>query len=694
MEGNAKCFEGMKMANSNHLKASVCITYLIVLSCTLGLAGAQNINAGGARSPGSNVGAIVNIAPPESVLILEMDSFEYTLSTLDQFLQGILPIPMGTRMMVRAKFGEILGNPMLAGVDMNGTFGAFVVAPSQSAAPGQGQQAGPGGANFVGIVVPVTDYNQFITSNPNCTPADSQGVSKLKVGNDNALIKQVGSFALITQDTSYDKVVALAKAAASGSAQGGADVFAPEVARKPVRLFVDVQKALAGAAPAMEQMKQGQAAGQQGQVLPPMLMNLDLSEMAKNVQYDFVTIGLSPSADVLNASVDVVALPNSKLAAIFTRGSQELANRLAMLKAKPPSEMGTDLAPILALLPDADKADFVGTFNLAEMMQAAAMVAPVQLPATDVKVASGGAIAFKADNGAMTVDVALPKKHLSEILSASMAMNQTMGQSPQMPSPPQTNTVTAPAPVVAPVTVESASANGQLNVRVAGARLVRYSDMKQGILPLGQTDGYTLSLLADLPEPALKISGGVVEKARTSTGKSLLPQHAWQRNIRFFKLSSDRKAALFDVELGLPDYDVKSLDELSGQLVYVTGSGGKEIDLGVMTLKAGAKGQALNAVVTSVEEDLYGNNATVLRLKLDTSPESLKSVSLVASGGSRVAAEVVDHITLGKATTFRLAVKGKVPGQARIILTVYEQYKQNTVPFSLRGISLTGEPLN
>lgn len=691
--------EGMKVANSKHIQAIVCLAYLIVLSGAFGLIGGQSF----AGSAGGNAGAIVRIVPADSVVVLEVDNFEYTLSTVDQFLQGISPIPLGLQMLVRAQFAQVLGNPTIAGVDMNGTFGAFVLAPPKGAGPGELTQADPDSVGFAGVLVPVTDYSQFITANPNCGAPDAQGISKLKLGATELLVKQAGNFAFVTQYLFYDKAVAIANgvaASAVGQGQGRTDVFVSQVAGKPVRLFVDIGKAVGELGPMAEQMKQAQGVAPGGQALPPAVMNMDFSEIGKSLELEFVTLGLSPSADVLNASVDIVSLPNSKLAAVFAPDSQELAEGLAMLKAKRPNEMGAALATVQALLPDAGNADFAGTFNLVEMMQMAAMMSPMELPAIDMKATSGGGYAINVDNGALTFDLALPKQHLSEIITASMTMTDVMPgmaelpQAQELPEPVEMATPSAP---IDPVTVvdpgdRGAVAGGGLKVRVAGARLVRESDIERGILPLGQTNGYTLSLLAELPEPALKISGGTIEKARTDTGKSLLPAHAWQRKIGFVKLSKDRGAALFDVELALPDYDVKSLEELSGQLEYITGSGTKEVDLGVMALKAGARGQRLNAVVSSVEKDPYGNNATILRLKLDLPPESLKSVAFFASGGSPMAVNPTGHITIGSATTFRLAIGNQVPAQARIVLTVYETFNRNAVPFSLGRMSLTGEP--
>ena len=68
--------------------------------------------------------------PPKSVetlFVVEIDNFEFTLSQMDQYLAGVSPIPMGTRMLVRMQLAGVLGNPELPGLDMNGSFTVFGV---------------------------------------------------------------------------------------------------------------------------------------------------------------------------------------------------------------------------------------------------------------------------------------------------------------------------------------------------------------------------------------------------------------------------------------------------------------------------------------------------------------------------------------------------------------------------------------
>ena len=688
------------MANSNHSKISVLLTCLVLLFC-ISPAIAQNQNPGARAKPGD----ILKIAPAESVLVVEIDSFEYTLSTLDRFLTGISPLPMGVQMRVRTQFAQILGNPELAGIDMNGTFGVFVFAPPEPQTPGQPRQISPETSGLVALLVPVTEYDQFVTSNPNCSGPDAQDFSRIKVGTDSMLIKQAGAYAMVTPDVFSEKAIAIANAVAATASNppiGDMEIFAPKVASKPIRLFVDTRKSTSGLSPQIQQMQQqaNGMANQQGQSLGPNMMNLEsLTKAAKDIE--FVTIGLNPTASALNASVEIAAIPNRPMEAMFTPDSQELAVKMAKLQAKPPSQMGPALSPIVALLPDATNANFVGTFSILDIIQLVATMLPIKLPPIEAEITSNASYAISASDGTMQIDIALPKEHVQEVVVAAMSMQQAAianlqsAQPQQAPTPQRTEPI-VPAPVT-PEPLDSSSITagpitGEVGVKVAGARLVRYSDIKRRVLPLGRTDGYTLSLIAELPEPVLQISGGSLEKAQTNTGKSLLPEHSWQCRIKLVRLSTDRRTAVFDVELALPDYNVKVIEELSGNLEYVIAGADKELDLGVMPMKSGARGQALNAVISAIKEDPYGNNPTILSLALDMPAEALKSASFLANGTTKLSVNSAGHTSVADRTTFKFAVKDQIPQQARIVLTIHDNFQRGVMPFRITRISLTGEP--
>ncbi|GAH43191.1 unnamed protein product, partial [marine sediment metagenome] len=197
----------------------------------------------------------------------------------------------------------------------------------------------------------------------------------------------------------------------------------------------------------------------------------------------------------------------------------------------------------------------------------------------------------------------------------------TKGAFPEMQRPMMQPDLSEDMPPI----ITSEEGTGFVKATVAGVRLVRYSDYERGIMPLGQRDGYTLSLIAELPAPAIKASGGRMEIATTDTGKSLLPEHQWGRKIKFPRLAKDKKTVVFDVELLLPDEDVEGLEELSGTLEYLTADASRAVDLGIMDFKVGAKGGALGTVIRSIEKDPWQKNAAMLSLRLNLRPEAVKS---------------------------------------------------------------------
>jgi hypothetical protein len=105
-----------------------------------------------------------------------------------------------------------------------------------------------------------------------------------------------------------------------------------------------------------------------------------------------------------------------------------LRKLIDQVKAGGPKELASETKAALALLPDAGKADFVGTFNvlryfkmLTGMMGA---MMPVPMPQMDLPTRSNVVIAGHVGNAAMTTRIALPKQHLTEIMAAVQNMMQ------------------------------------------------------------------------------------------------------------------------------------------------------------------------------------------------------------------------------------------------------------------------------
>ena len=667
---------------------------------------------------------VLGVVPAQSIACLRIRNFEYTINQIDQFLVGISPVPMMLSMGLRAQLAGVLGNPQLAGIDMNGTFGFFAVP-----LPGS---ADPNAAPFVGVLVPVSDYSVFVGSNPNIGKPDAQGVSQIAAQVPGPMIaKQAGAFALVTMAQGYDALLATADMVTSGrsaplsasiepaDAQSAAPVWAyinAQASMKLVAPIISAQMAQAGAMPGAPPTAPG---------MPPM----DFSQLAQNMEVQSAVIGLTPTANILSATVQVTALPGTKTAQMLVRGSPELADMFQSMGAKPPGLMGPEMSIVSALIPQAAQADVVGTFDLMQLIGMAAAASPVPLPVPDVNVPSRSRVAYAitADAGRMTVDIAVPKEHIIEIV-AGLKTAKPQGQ--MIETAPPTTTQEEPvvddeisritqspfgpksqaAPQIRLPAVEpggspfgDTTGSGGIgaaakyvadeNVRVAGVRLVRYADLELGVLPLGYADGYTLSLIAGLPAPAVKVSGGRVEKALTNTGGNLLPAQDWDRRIRFARLSKNRQTAVFDIELLLPDEGAAALEELAGTMEYLTASGVKNVDLGVMTLEVGAKASELGANITSIEIDPYKNNAAVVGLALDVAPEQIESLELYGADGAKLQVNQHGYLSVGGATTIKFSTDGPMPQKAKIVLNLFEGLQKNELAFRIMGISLAGLPI-
>lgn len=135
---------------------------------------------------------LLQIVPAESLFCVRVNNLDNSLSQMDQFLTGMSPMPMFVSMAVRGQLAQLLGSPQLTGVDMSGSCAIFAVAAA-------GKQQGPAPSNvFIGALLPVTDYKQFIEGNSNLGPPDANGVSMNTSGRfGGMLIKQVGDYAFL-----------------------------------------------------------------------------------------------------------------------------------------------------------------------------------------------------------------------------------------------------------------------------------------------------------------------------------------------------------------------------------------------------------------------------------------------------------------------------------------------------------------
>ena len=238
------------------------------------------------------------------------------------------------------------------------------------------------------------------------------------------------------------------------------------------------------------------------------------------------------------------------------------------------------------------------------------------------------------------------------------------------------------------------AAGGRLkNLRVGGVQIIHESDQKKEIRPFNYDKGYALSLIAELPGAVMRIKEAKITKAQADTGEDLLPSREWDRKIHFPKLSANKSTVILEVKLKLPGTRAKGLKELSGELIYVVNKGTKTVDLGMLELKAGAKGKALGAEIKSLKESKWQKAHQELELKLEISRDQVKEVRFADINGNKLPVSGSGSWWSGRRVTLTYRLKGEFPAKARIMVEVYAQLQEYKVPFKLSNVSLIGLPL-
>ena len=71
---------------------------------------------------------ILKTIPAESLFVVRINNFSYTLGQIDLFTAGASPMPITASMGVSMMLAELLGSPQLSGVNMSGNFAVFATA--------------------------------------------------------------------------------------------------------------------------------------------------------------------------------------------------------------------------------------------------------------------------------------------------------------------------------------------------------------------------------------------------------------------------------------------------------------------------------------------------------------------------------------------------------------------------------------
>ena len=370
-----------------------------------------------AVKPSFEVDALFAMIPGDSLFCVRINSLEYSLSQLDVFMAGVSPVPMGTSMMARMGLAKVLGSPTLSGLAMGKSFAVFAVADGDNTIPA------------VYGLIPVTDYQKFVSENPGFRETDDDGISYLPVNEFvDIMVVQAGDFALATTTDTGGNPVDMAKLISGGEMNGLASVLdgseVAEAMRESLWVYGNMQllaKILGPAA--MMGLEQAKAMGGENVMIPDM-GDVDLEEQIKQLRS--VTLSLTPEPRVLAIKLTVSAMPGAEVAEFLN--AEAIGMPMMMIGAQNPSAIPDRIGAISKLIPEAGDADFVGEYNLIDAVNGAMQMSPTPLPIPPIKLEAKSkmAMAVTAGQGRIAVQIALPKEHLAEIAAAAMSMQQEM----------------------------------------------------------------------------------------------------------------------------------------------------------------------------------------------------------------------------------------------------------------------------
>ncbi|MEN6427772.1 MAG: hypothetical protein ABFE13_20655 [Phycisphaerales bacterium] len=301
------------MKRSNHRnRAFLSGTLLVVLFA----AGVGDAAQSAASDP-------LQLVPAESLFCVRINKLSETLTQVDQFLMGVSPF--GASMMVMSQVATMLGGAEPNGLDMSGSFAAFGPLPG-----GEGPDP-----SRVGVLVPVSDYQKFVTGNPNVTKPDAQGISLIGPEGQQALATvKAGAFALVTAVDNKQALTEAKNWMPRGTTALAQRLGADELTRaqgSPAWAYVNMQTVSKMFGPMiqakMQEVKE-MSKQMQGQGGPPMMDNMEgimdtysslLDTLMKETQ--FVSLTLKPSPTALNAGLLVAALPETEMAKTLKGGA-------------------------------------------------------------------------------------------------------------------------------------------------------------------------------------------------------------------------------------------------------------------------------------------------------------------------------------------------------------------------------------
>ena len=303
------------MINSRGLRNVVAVGMVVLLA-------SGGLWARSSAKPASD--GLLRIMPARSLFCVRINKLTSTLAAANEFLKDVAPESFDAEAALLSKLGELLGDERLRGVNTKGNFAIFGLN-----VPGESAGRGPMGNIFIGALIPVRNYDNFISRNSNCGEPDDEGISTITLdGRAQGLVTNFRRFALLCSPNARDKLSKVKKLLAQRKRSLGRSLDPDErklAASSPLWLYLNVkqgskliQPLLFGGLEMMKaQLEKAKESGEGPPIDPAGIIGFYGGMLKMLIEgTENITVAVAPTAEACNVTLCLKPVPDTTMAAI------------------------------------------------------------------------------------------------------------------------------------------------------------------------------------------------------------------------------------------------------------------------------------------------------------------------------------------------------------------------------------------
>lgn len=263
---------------------------------------------------------LLRIVPAKSLFCVRINKLENTIEAVNDFLKDVAPPSFDAKTEVLPNLFKLMGDDDLRGVNTKRDFIIFGLEVQ-----GETKSRHPMANMFIGALVPVRNFDKFISSNSNCSEPDDEGISTITINDrPRALVTNFRRYAIFCPPNARDKLIRVKQMmrqrqnSLSRVLSEGENEMA---ATSPVWLYANVKQGSKLIQPllfgGLEKMKaQLQKAKEKGEG-PPMdpagIISFygDIFKMILEGT-EHIMVGLSPTSEMCNVNISVKPVPGTE----------------------------------------------------------------------------------------------------------------------------------------------------------------------------------------------------------------------------------------------------------------------------------------------------------------------------------------------------------------------------------------------